>query len=115
MAVPGPIVQGKDFNYYNKITVTSTSFPSEPQVIFPFVTQSIIILNEGSGSTNVVEYSFNGTPDNVNYRGCHGELDPTLPSRGLVFDSRTVSAIWFRLKTGSSGSVSVRVEAWAKP
>ena len=32
----------------------------------------------------------------------------------LVFDNRSMNKIWFRVKQGSTGPISVRVEAWAK-
>lgn len=107
--------QGRDFNYYNKTAVTWTQFGAPdgytpangygPDLIIPFSTQSVVFLNEGTTGTQVVEYSFNGTT-------VHGELDPTLPSKGLAFDNRVISLIWFRLKSGSSGSATVRTDAW---
>lgn len=100
---------GQDFNYYKKIAVSNTTFgvPGDgyaPDVIIPFTTQSVIFLNEDD--TDVVEYSFNGFD-------VHGELNPTLPSRGLSFDNRVICKIWFRVKSGSSGPVTIRVDAWA--
>ena len=108
----GKNTKGKDFNYYKKITVTSTDFGSDsvsgeqPDVVFGFTVQSLMLLNEGAGGSgnNVIEYSFNGNT-------VHGELDPDLPSRALSFDNRSVSMIWFRIKSGSTSSV-IRVDAW---
>lgn len=103
--------QGKDFNFYQKVAVSATTFGgtsvsgAQPDIIITFPTESIMFLSEGSGSTGVVEYSFNGNT-------VHGELDPSLPSKTLSFDNRTVSMIWFRIKSGSSGTVTIRVDAW---
>lgn len=100
---------GHDFNFFKKASVSSSSFGLvdgyQPDVIITFANRGLYLLNEGSGSTNVIEYSFNGNT-------VHGELDPTLPSRGILFDNRQVSMIWFRVKSGSSGTITVRVEAW---
>jgi hypothetical protein len=104
--------QGYDFNYFNKIAVTATTFGGtsssgdQPDAIIKFSTQSVMLLNEGSGSTNIVEVSFNGTT-------VHAELDPTQATKGLTFDNRVVSMIWLRLKAGSSGSVNVSIYAWS--
>ena len=56
-------------------------------------------------TTNVVEYSFNGTD-------LAGELVPYSPSSALTFNNRVISAIWFRVKTGSTAPVVIRVDAW---
>lgn len=99
---------GRDFNFYQKLGVTATGFGSnavdgvQPDMVITFPSKSILFLNEGSG---VVEYSFNGNT-------VHGELDSTLSSKGMAFDNRTVSCIWFRVKSGSSGPITVRVDAW---
>jgi hypothetical protein len=100
---------GQDFNYYKKVTVSNTTFGIvdngySPDVIIPFTTQSVIFLNEDDA--DVVEYSFNGFD-------VHGELSPILPSRGLTFDNRVICKIWFRVKSGSAGPITVRVDAWA--
>lgn len=76
-----------------------------PDLIIPFTTVGLSFINEGATSTKAVEYSFDGV--NV-----HGDLIPTTASATLLFTNRVVSLIWFRLKSGSTGPVSVRVEAW---
>lgn len=98
--------QGRDFNFYQKLSVTATTFNTDADVIIKLNTLSFMLLNEGSSSVQVVEYSFNGNT-------VHGELDPSLPSRALSFDNRPVNFIWFRMKSGSSGPVNVRVDAWS--
>lgn len=101
--------KGRDFNFFEKVNVVAADFGSEsvsgeqPDVVFTFITTSLLLLNEAS--SGVVEYSFNGTT-------VHGELDSAGTSKGMVFDNRTVSMIWFRVKSGSTGPMSVRVEAW---
>lgn len=108
----GKKTQGRDFNFYQKMEVTSSTFGGhsvdgyQPDMIIPFVTQSVIFLNEET--SGVIEYSFNGNT-------VHGELDPTLPSRGMVFDNRVISLIWFRVKSGSSPGLTIRVDAWSIP
>ncbi len=102
------IVLGRDFNFYDKASVTSTTFQDTCDMVITFSTQSVILTNESStgSSTSVVEYSFNGN-------NLHGELDSSLPSRQMVFENRVVSKIWFRVKSGSSGPITIRVDAWA--
>lgn len=101
---------GHDFNFYEKNTVTATTFGGgsvdgyQPDMFITFSTQGLIFLNEGTG---VVEYSFNGLT-------VHGELDSTKSSVGLSFDNRVVSKIWFRVKSGSAGPIIVSVQAWSK-
>lgn len=91
--------QGKDYNFFTKVTVVDTSFPSNSQVTIPFGGQTgFSLVNEGN---TVVEYSFNGTT-------LHGDMTPNTPTAAMVFDNRRVSAIWFR----ASSSCLVRVEAW---
>lgn len=105
----GKKTQGRDFNFYQKYEVTASTFGghsddgNQPDMIITFPTQSVIFLNEET--SGVIEYSFNGNT-------VHGELDPTLPTRGLTFDNRVVSMIWFRVKSGSTGPLTVRVDAW---
>jgi len=99
---------GKDFNFYSKVNVNWSTFGGNsvdgygPDIMITFPTQSLMMLNEGSG---VVEFSFNG---NI----VHGELDSSKPSVGMVFDNRVVSKIFFRLKSGSTGPITVSVNAW---
>lgn len=101
--------RGHDFNFYQKLNVNWSTFGGnsvdgvQPDMVITFSTQSIMFLNENS--SGVVEYSFNGNT-------VHGELDPTLPSRGLSFDNRVISMIWFRVKSGSTGPITIRVDAW---
>lgn len=97
---------GKDYNFFQKVSVTSTTFGVvdgyTPDVFITFPTQSIMMLNEGTG---VVEFSFNGG-------NLHGELDSTKASAGLTFDNRVVSKIFLRIKSGSSGPIVVSLYAW---
>lgn len=106
----GKKTQGKDFNFFKKLEVSNTTFGVaadgyESDVSITFSTQGLFLLNEETAADKVVEYSFNGNT-------VHGELDPTLPSRGLMFDNRVVCPIWFRVKSGSTGPITIRVEAW---
>lgn len=91
---------GKDFNFFQKVTVSETTFPDDSQIsINVKVLNNLLLVNEGS---NVVEYSFNGNT-------VHGDLTPSSTTESLLFNNRRVSAIWFRTATGSN---VVRVEAW---
>jgi hypothetical protein len=107
----GYINYGRDFNFFQKFSITATTFGGgsvdgyQPDTILTFPTQAVMFLNLGSGSTNVIEYSFNGTT-------VHGELNPTEPSAGMVFDNRVISLIWFRVQAGSTGPITVSVQAW---
>jgi hypothetical protein len=105
---------GKDFNFFTILPVNWAQFGAPdgytaqdgygPDVVIPFPTQTATFVNYGSGT---VEYSFNGTT-------VHGDMVPATPSASLTFNNRTVCMVWFRLKTGSSGPINIRVEAWAK-
>lgn len=100
--------RGADYNFFKKISVVATAFGGDtidgyqPDCVLVFTNTGLTLLNEGSG---VVEYSFNGTT-------VHGELDSTKASAGMSFDNRVVSAMWFRIKSGSTGPIVVRVDAW---
>lgn len=102
----GPINYGIDHNFFDKIAVSSSSFNTNADAFIPFVTQGVMFLNLGSGGTNTVEFSFNGTT-------VHGELNPANASVGLTFNNRVIGKIWFRLASGSTGPVTVSVNAWA--
>ena len=104
---------GKDFNFFQKVTVSAVTFGGgsvdgyQPDLLITFSTQGLIFNIEGSGS-NVVEYSFNGNT-------VHGELtQPTAGARTtLTFNNRVESLIWFRVKSGSTGPITISVEAWS--
>lgn len=118
----GSVTLGYDRNFFQKISVTATGFGSnnagspyvpgpQPDMIIPFNTQSVILTNLSlaSGtyaSGSVVEYSFNG-------QTVHGELGSSSANISLTFENRIVAKIWFRLQTGSSGPVSISVQAWS--
>ena len=97
-----------DYNFFKKINVVNSSFgdgienDDSYDMIIQFTTQGVFMINEGTG---VVEYSFNGVD-------VHGELNSATVTAGLAFDVRVISKIWFRVKTGSSGPITVSVQAW---
>ena len=97
-----------DFNFFQKQDVFWTTFGGGatdgygPDMIIPFSTQSLVFINEGNG---ILEYSFTG-------KAVHGELDSSSLTKGLIFDNRVVSLIWFRVKTGSTGPIKISVQAW---
>ena len=89
---------GKDFNYFNKLSVAITDgyFPTNCQVLIPFSTYTVMFHLESGGP---LEYSFNGIT-------LHGDMTTGMSSESLVFENRVISKIWFR------GTGTVRVEAW---
>jgi len=107
----GKKAKASNRDFYQKVAVNSVGFGTDsidgyqPDILIPFSTKGVLILNEGTLATQVVEYSLDGT--NV-----HGELDPVQLSKGLSFDNRIMCLVWFRLKSGSSGPVTIRIEAW---
>lgn len=100
-----------NFNYFKKINVNWSDFggsgntfgKQNAEMFISFITQGLMFLNETSG---IVQYSFNG-------EDVHGELAYGTPTQGMVFDNRAVGLIWFRLKPGSSGPITVSVQAWS--
>lgn len=102
----GKKTQGKDFNFFKKLDISATSFSDSPDTAITFPNYGLILTNEDA-STDVIEYSFNGNT-------VHGELVPgtTSPSRQMTFLNRQVCLIWFRVKPGSSGPITVRIDAW---
>jgi hypothetical protein len=103
--------RGRDFNFYQALPITATTFGGgstdgyQPDMIITFPTYGLIFTNETSGQ--IVEYSFNGNT-------VHGQLDGTSTSttRIMTFLNRQISTIWFRVKSGSSGTINVTVTAW---
>jgi hypothetical protein len=103
----GPITRGADFNFFEKLEVTNTTFgdPNDGYQADIIISlrgplKTLFLVNEGS---EVIEYSFNGNT-------LHGDLTPGTPTAALSFDNRPVSKMWFRVAGGSS---IIRVEAWA--
>lgn len=98
------ITSGHDYNFFQKITVSSDTFGDNADVIFGIKNvRAFTIANEGTG---VVQYSFNG-------QTLHGDMTPGKASEAIAFDNRCVSKIWFRLASGTASIV--RVEAWSGP
>ena len=98
------MVKFKDSNYFEKLSVQSTTFDSTAKWNFISVGFSIIV--ESSDATDIIEYSFSGEEDEV-----HGDLTPGLYSEAMVWDNRRQCQIWFRRKTAGD-PVTVRIEAW---
>jgi len=103
-------ITGPAHDYYKKISVSNTTFGLmtdgyKPDVLIPFSTYGLTFLNEGTTTSHIIEYSFNGFD-------VHGEINPTLPNKYSVFNNRVGCKIWLRVKSGSSGPITVAVEAW---
>jgi len=102
----GYTVTGRDFNFFQKITVTASTFGGnsvsgkQPDMIITFPTYTVTFQLESGGP---VQYSFNG-------QTTHGDMQAgttgLITSNSLVFENRVISTIWFK------GSGVVRVEAW---
>lgn len=111
MGFPGVTkTQGRDFNFYQALTVTWTTFGGGASdgygcdMIITFPSYGVIFTNESPGT--VVQYSFNGST-------VHGVLDGTTTSttRSMTFLNRQVALIWFKVVTG--GTANITVTAWA--
>jgi len=104
------------FNFFKRLSVSWTQFGAldgytiadgyGPDIVIPFISQSLLLITEGSGTSNVVEYSFDGIT-------VHGDLTPTKKTEMLLFDNRAINFVWFRIKSGSTGPVDIRIEAWS--
>lgn len=94
----------KDVNFFTKLNVVETQFVDTQCAKWNFISVGIALLNESLDAGDVVQYSFDK-------KTVHGDLTPTLPSCGIVFDNRHQSGVWFRRATPGS-AVVVRVEAW---
>jgi hypothetical protein len=100
---------GYDHNFFQKLTVTATSFGSnsvdgyQPDMVItlPEPTYTVTFFLEGS-SSDQIQYSFNGTT-------IHGDMTFGKTSANLIFTNRVISKIWFQT---ISGTPVVRVEAW---
>lgn len=95
-----PITYGRDFNFFQKITVTNGIFNANADMVITFPTEGVIFLNESSSTT--VQISFNGNT-------IHDEINSNL-ILGVVYDDRVISKIWFQITSGASATISVR--AW---
>ncbi len=92
--------KGYSWNFYQKLTVTDTSYPVASQITINLrlpCTGFSLYLVSGASAT----YSFDGITQ-------HGELLTALPY--LQWDNRTACGIWL---TSPASSV-VRCEAWVK-
>ena len=100
----GPITIGRDWNFFQTLSVVNTEFASAPDMVITFTTQGILFLNQGVGTINV---SFNGTT-------LHCQLTSGTPSSGISFDNRVVSPIWFCVASGTTPGQVVSVNAWSE-
>lgn len=96
--------QGYANCFFQKVIVSSGSFSAtdSPDVLVNVNGVNNFSLTNETGSS-VVEVSFNG-----NF--VQDELDSSLPTRFVLYNNRSVDAIWFRLKSGSPATITIR--AW---
>ena len=99
-----PIVDGKDYNFYEQLNVSNVDFLDSNEDGYAFV--YVTIRNPGinyyiqNAGANPVEVSYNGNT-------LHGHI-PAGITRSYL--NRGVVKMWFR---APSGSTVVRIEAWA--
>lgn len=100
------IQYGRDFNFFQKISITNTTFNTDADMVITFPTFTTTFqLESGAG---IVQYSFNGIH-------VHGDMTPFVVASGspysanLSFVNRPICKIWFLTSTGTS---VVRVESW---
>jgi hypothetical protein len=98
------INNGKDFNFYQQITVSGAVFLTEADIRIPIKGVSGFSLFIQSGGT--VDYSFNGNT-------VHGKLILGTSRAFLQFSSRRANQIWLKMASGGGPSV-IHVEAWAE-
>lgn len=102
------ILTGKDFNFFARKEISATSFADTEDFELGFPPNCVTFINESQdGQNHSIEYSFNGNT-------VHGDLIPGTPCASLIFQNRMITKIWFRLKSGSNGTPSVRIEAWGR-
>jgi len=119
LAVPITITQGNSFDDFAKLDVTWSTFGygqadhKSPDYYAPFSTQGFQLINltvdgyetsQTWPSSNVIEYSFNGSD-------VSGELGSGRSNVALTFNNRVNCLMWFRVQAGSSSSV-VSIQAW---
>jgi len=90
-----------NYNTFSRVAVDGYTFNTTADVVFNYrhSNLSFSLAWEGSG---IIEYSFNGVDVN-------GDMENGQPTQAMFFDNRNISAIWFRLVSGSG---TVRIEAW---
>jgi len=88
--------KGKDFNFYQRVTVTAGSFPTTDNADAVITLRGPRRMMFVCSSGTDVEYSFNGNT-------IHGRISA---NQIFNFDVRNESEIWFR------GSGTVDVHAW---
>jgi len=98
----GSLNRRRDSNFFHKYRVSSTDF--EVVAIWNFISIGIALMVESDARVDVIQYSYDG-------QTVHGDMTPTMPSEGIVFDNRFQSKVWFRRATPGV-PVVVRVEAW---
>jgi hypothetical protein len=99
----GPILTGKDFNFYQSVSTANTSYVSPPDVQITFKSSRQHLRFDIVSGSGTVTYSFNGSTD-------HGILTPSTSYNFVDFGIRNNKLIWFKTTTGTS---VIRVEAFA--
>ena len=95
----GPNTKGRDFNFFKRLTVVSTSFSSEPDVFInsgEFQSLSLIL-----GGTVPIWFSYNGNT-------IHGDMEPNSITSCLSLTDASANKLWFKLKY--DGYSDLRIE-----
>lgn len=92
-------------DYYKKVTVSRTTFgdPNDgyrPDMLIPFSTYGIMIVNEGPSVA--VQISFDGF-------NTHEELSTAIGLASVTYLNRVASKIWLKV---ASSSAAVSIRAW---
>jgi len=83
--------------FFISLPINAVSFPSEAQIILPFLATKIIIINDSKNQT--IDFSFR-----------RPNLDGILTDEdgAITFDGLSESKIWFR----ATASANIRLWAW---
>lgn len=100
----GPNTKGRDFNHFERFTVSSDSFTSGgPDVFIKSQFEILSLINEGPDN---VEFSYNGNT-------VHGDLEYGGFTASLNLYDQSANKLWFRLKDGGTSAV-IRVQSNAQ-
>lgn len=87
---------------YSSVDVTSTSYPTDPQVTYGYEPDNIMIVVASSTATDLIYVSFDGTND-------AGVIRPGLTG-AIAWNSKR-TAVWLRLGPAGTNPTSVDVMA----
>ena len=89
--------------FYKRITVTDQTFPSAPQIKFPFQATRVIIAFRNLKAQEVITFSFQ-RPD------IDGEF--FVDDLPLAMDGLSQGRLWFATNLSNQQNAEIRVWAW---